>query len=531
MDDPKFIKKRDDFYMQLEKLWSEYRVANPHYFKTAAFQLMIACAQCLKQALEDPANTVVTWDHPVLHASCPVALDAELKPQFFPVSPQDLRNRKSTAELLFRYVFEKKSLDVLEALTRGVVALIEEDRGRSLYPPGLWQELEALPVKVRAQREHSLLFPKPFEVHFDAPVSYESGTKRSKHGSLDITFRPLVIDTMLRRALYPIIVQLRLEGCRVARLTSESRAGLIGAPNQILKVGATGENLECLERLRRDLSLTEVSFTVAVGSEVSEVFERTMRAFVSSQAEALTSTGRFLEFSRYSAGPSQVTTSPTPADPIPGEITDMQAVSEEGLPNQFYRRDGTWHIRYDGKKIHLKDLRGLFYIAHLLSNPDMEFHVRELMRVYFISEGAPGEETGAMTATEAENEGLTVSPLPDSEPILDPVARQQCRSRLIELGEELDEARQYRDPGRIERAEKETDEILMQLERAFSWHGRPRGLKDPVERARKAVGNRISYVLDKIRPTNLPLWRHLRSALRTGEFCSYKPDNPPYWEL
>jgi hypothetical protein len=46
----------------------------------------------------------------------------------------------------------------------------------------------------------------------------------------------------------------------------------------------------------------------------------------------------------------------------------------------LFRRQGDyWTIVYEGQVVHLKDAKGLHYLAHLLRNPGREFAVAELM--------------------------------------------------------------------------------------------------------------------------------------------------------
>jgi hypothetical protein len=54
---------------------------------------------------------------------------------------------------------------------------------------------------------------------------------------------------------------------------------------------------------------------------------------------------------------------------------------------------------------------------------------------------------------------------------------------------------------------------------------------DPVERARKAVAMRIAIALRGIEAVHRPLARHLRHAVITGRFCSYRPERPVNWNL
>jgi hypothetical protein len=65
-----------------------------------------------------------------------------------------------------------------------------------------------------------------------------------------------------------------------------------------------------------------------------------------------------------------------------------------------------------------------------------------------------------------------------------------------------------------------------------STPGEQAGLDDAghVERARKAVTNRIRKTLAHIRAAHETLGLHLGNALHTGTRCTYTPEHPLTWE-
>jgi hypothetical protein len=50
-------------------------------------------------------------------------------------------------------------------------------------------------------------------------------------------------------------------------------------------------------------------------------------------------------------------------------------------------------------------------------------------------------------------------------------------------------------------------------------------------RARKAVTSRIRDTITRIAKEHPSLGRHLENAIRTGVFCSYRPDRSPEWKV
>ena len=159
--------------------------------------------------------------------------------------------------------------------------------------------------------------------------------------------------------------------------------------------------------------------------------------------------------------------------------------------------------------VHLRDAKGLRYLARLLSQPGREIHVSELA----------GDGAG-----EAGRSG----PI---DVVLDDTAARAYRDRIAELEPDLAEAREWNDSERVARAEIEIDAITDQLSSAYGLSGRARTTGDPSERVRKAVTNRIKDSLSRIAGEHEPLGRHLANSVRTGSFCSYAPEHPTEWKL
>src|SRR6266478_1041228 len=64
-------------------------------------------------------------------------------------------------------------------------------------------------------------------------------------------------------------------------------------------------------------------------------------------------------------------------DPVPS----IRPVKKGTSPQKgIFRKEAEyWTVGYSGKPFRLKDTRGLGYIAHLLRNPAVEFHVLDLV--------------------------------------------------------------------------------------------------------------------------------------------------------
>ena len=194
-----------------------------------------------------------------------------------------------------------------------------------------------------------------------------------------------------------------------------------------------------------------------------------------------------------------------------GERLDAPAPTRPSEPPdrrdaRFHCDGATWQLRWEGEQLTLRDVKGLRDLAHLLARPAVEIHVSELV--------------GADTAAYG-----------DSGEVLDRTAREAYRRRLRDLDADLLEAESNNDLGRAERARIERDFLVAELSAAVGLGGRMRRSGDSTERARKAVAGRIKQVIDRIAGEAPALGRHLRNSVKTGVYCSYRPERPVDWQF
>jgi hypothetical protein len=162
-----------------------------------------------------------------------------------------------------------------------------------------------------------------------------------------------------------------------------------------------------------------------------------------------------------------------------------------------------WTLTHAGGSFHLKDSKGMVYLARLLAEPHAEVHVVDLQA------GAPAPELRAA----AEPAGAW----------LDEQAKQAYRARLAELEDELAEAERWGDVERVARAREERELIGRELARAVGLGGRDRPAGSPAERARVNTTRAIRTAIRRIEECDRSLGRHLDRAVRTGTFCAYDP--------
>jgi len=158
-----------------------------------------------------------------------------------------------------------------------------------------------------------------------------------------------------------------------------------------------------------------------------------------------------------------------------------------------------WFIQGVGASCRLKASRGVELLARLIAEPNRELHVLELLGSEPVDGGDAGE-------------------------VLDPAAKASYQRRLHELREDLDEAEQWNDSVRAERARAEIEALETELARAAGLGGRSRRVGGAAERARVNVQRRLADAIRRITEVAPELGKYLGLTIRTGVYCSYLPD-------
>jgi hypothetical protein len=186
------------------------------------------------------------------------------------------------------------------------------------------------------------------------------------------------------------------------------------------------------------------------------------------------------------------------------------------------RRDGeVWSLRSPAGTFHLKDAKGLAYLARLLADPHQEVHVLDLQSAPVAAPAAPAEVSELALAAD------------DAGAVLDPEAKEAYRQRLEDLEEEIAEAERFGDPERAARAREEREAIAHELSAALGLGGRDRRAASTAERARVNATRAIRKAIGRIEECDSALGQHLDRAVRTGTFCAYdpSPQDEVAWEL
>jgi hypothetical protein len=192
------------------------------------------------------------------------------------------------------------------------------------------------------------------------------------------------------------------------------------------------------------------------------------------------------------------------------EVTELLARTSRVEPAQSatLRPDGgVWHITFNGKSVHVPDMKGLWHLRELVSRPRAPVPALSLI-------AAPAEEP---------------VPVGDAGPMLDREALRQYRRRLAELDEELDDAEAEHDFARHAKRSTEREALLKELARATGLGGKPRRAGSTTEKARLNVTRTIRHAIACLRATNQELAAHLDESITTGVACSYEPRTNIVW--
>ena len=211
----------------------------------------------------------------------------------------------------------------------------------------------------------------------------------------------------------------------------------------------------------------------------------------------------------------------------PSCFTTIPKVSESCI---FRREDnGQWKLEYQGKSSVLQDQKGLHYIHHLLSKPRKSIHVSELIWAYEKPSIDPVANVYEKPGKGSLHE-LKVASVDEGIDTFDDRAKEKFKKILDSLESDIKEAEAMGNSEKAEMYKCKRDEIIKQLKAATGLGGKVRSIGSQTAKMRISVQKNIKRQLDKIEKCNKPLRAHF-VAIKTGFFCSYRPAEPPSWDL
>ena len=175
-------------------------------------------------------------------------------------------------------------------------------------------------------------------------------------------------------------------------------------------------------------------------------------------------------------------------------------------PASCTRHGRRWRIDVGGRSTVVDDSVGVRHLATLISNP--------------------GADIPAVELAGADLSGRTRGPGTAAQPVLDPMAVRQYRSRLQRLRPQIDEAQARGSSDAVAALRAEADWLLRELRAQTGLGGRPRQFADDAERARIAVGKAIRRALQRISLADPEIGQELRDAIQTGMLCCYRLSRP-----
>ncbi len=183
---------------------------------------------------------------------------------------------------------------------------------------------------------------------------------------------------------------------------------------------------------------------------------------------------------------------------------------------KVFRREGEyWCVGFQRQTIRLRNLKGLGYLARLLSYPGRDLHVLDMVA------GGTGSGVDVDATLEV---GLSICSVLDAGVMLDGQARNAYRRRLGEIDEDCEEALAMGDQERAAQAQTERDCLVRELARAVGLGGRDRRAVSISERARASVTRAVRHAMARIDEYHPALGTHLERTIRTGTYCAYLPD-------
>ncbi len=199
----------------------------------------------------------------------------------------------------------------------------------------------------------------------------------------------------------------------------------------------------------------------------------------------------------------------------------------------IYRREGEfWTVACGSNIVHIRETKGLGYIAHLLRHPNIEFHALDLFAgigAANLSADDDRQRASSLDLREEELEraGLRRGIPEDAGEMLDDEAKVSYKRRLVELRELLDDAREIGNTERAAKLEDEIDALTRELARAIGLGGRDRRAGSVSERARINATRAIRSAIERITQKDAVIGELLGRTIKTGTFCSYNPSSTP----
>lgn len=216
------------------------------------------------------------------------------------------------------------------------------------------------------------------------------------------------------------------------------------------------------------------------------------------------------------------------------EVEDKKIDSDKN-DYEFSLEGEIWKISYEGESKSFKNNKGLQYIYCLLGNSGDEISALELVREINKSPGPRNADYKNMNEDQLERQLMEDDlSIGSKDTLLDKEAIAAYRKYYSKLKDELEDETTSKCKEEKDDIEKEMEKVIKVLTAGCDKNGEPRKIADEAEKARKAIRKAIKESLDKIKDDkngHPVLWKHFKSTLTTGKFCSYKSEKYIPWKL
>ena len=181
-----------------------------------------------------------------------------------------------------------------------------------------------------------------------------------------------------------------------------------------------------------------------------------------------------------------------------------------------------WAFELSGRTVRVRDSKGIRHLAELLSQPGVEVHALDLVRV--------GDAAAPARPRRCAGCRSTPAPARVRRSTAPPRRRTAGGSRTCARSSRR---RRWRDPERASRAREEIDFIAAELSAAVGLGGRDRPQASDAERARVNVTRAIKTAVRRLGAQDAELGAELEATVHTGLFCRHEPDprRPVHWEV
>ncbi len=187
----------------------------------------------------------------------------------------------------------------------------------------------------------------------------------------------------------------------------------------------------------------------------------------------------------------------------------------EGVPGRlvFRKKAKVWEVSYQGEIGYIDDGQPIRYLLVLIANAGKAYEPAELNEAV---DGSPLKAAGSGVATSRrslQESGLSVSGYSDAGDVADGPAVTNVRNRVDEIDEELVEAREWNDQGRIDQLTLEREQCLDYLKKAVGPKGRLRKADSDYIRAKDRAYTNIYRALKAIRVAHPRLYEDLKPMI------------------